>query len=347
MAESDLLCAESNSLCFDDLDCGSMDEKNHQSSNKNPSFGGRSDFCIGLTLLSEESLSLMIQKETEYLPKLDYLKRLRSGDLDLRIRREAFDWMYKAHSHYSFGPLSICLSVNYFDRFLSVYEMPKGKAWPMQLLAVACLSLASKIEETKVPQIVDLQVGAPKFVFEAKTIQRMELLILSRLDWRMQAATPCSFIETFLSKIKDNQHPFESSISRANQLILSTIKGIDFLEFRPSEICAAVAILVSVEVQAVDIDKAISCLVHLRKERVLKCFELIKGLSVNSGSASVTSGSVPSVPQSPVGVLDAACMSYKTDGLTVGSCAISSHNNSPNTKRRKLNTPTTEDNLNS
>lgn len=28
----------------------------------------------------------------------------------------------------------------------------------MQLLAVACLSLASKIEETKVPQIVDLQV---------------------------------------------------------------------------------------------------------------------------------------------------------------------------------------------
>lgn len=57
----------------------------------------------------------------------------------------------------------------------------------------------------------------------------MELLILSTLDWRMQAATPCSFIETFLSKIKDNQHPFESSISRANQLILSTIKGLSFL----------------------------------------------------------------------------------------------------------------------
>lgn len=36
--------------------------------------------------------------------------------------------------------------------------MQKGKAWMMQLLTVACLSLAAKMEETEVPSILDLQV---------------------------------------------------------------------------------------------------------------------------------------------------------------------------------------------
>lgn len=38
--------------------------------------------------------------------------------------------------------------------------------------------------------------------------------------------------------------------------------GIDFLEFRPSEIAAAVAISVAGENQTVDIEKAISVIIH-------------------------------------------------------------------------------------
>lgn len=30
----------------------------------------------------------------------------------------------QARAHYSFGPLSVCLSMNYWDRFLSVYPLP-------------------------------------------------------------------------------------------------------------------------------------------------------------------------------------------------------------------------------
>jgi len=73
-----------------------------------------------------------------------------------------------------------------------------------------------------------VQIGESKFVFEAKTIQRMELLVLSTLKWRMQAITPFSFIEYFLSKINDNdddKSSLSSSISLSTQLISSTIKG--------------------------------------------------------------------------------------------------------------------------
>lgn len=41
--------------------------------------------------------------------------------------------------------------------------------------------------------------------------------------------------------------------------------GIDFLEFKPSEIAAAVAISVSRELQAFEIDKAITCVVIVEK----------------------------------------------------------------------------------
>uniref|UniRef100_A0A5B6YUA8 Putative cyclin-D2-1 n=1 Tax=Davidia involucrata TaxID=16924 RepID=A0A5B6YUA8_DAVIN len=340
-ATSNLLCTETKDLCFDDLDSVATDDQPHQTNNQNlVSSVNRSEPLVSLTLQSEESFGLMAEREREHLPKDDYLKRLRSGDLDLGVRREALDWIWKAHAHYSFGPLSVCLSMNYLDRFLSVYELPRGKTWTVQLLAVACLSLATKVEETEMPMTVDLQVGEPKFVFEGKTIQRMELLVLGTLKWRMQACTPCSFIDYFLRKINDDQLPSGSLISRSVQLILSTIRGIDFLEFMPSEIAAAVAMSVSGEIQAVNIDKAISCFIHVEKGRVLKCLELIQDLTLISGSS--TNVASASVPQSPVGVLDAACLSYKSDDITVGSCANSSPS-SPETKRRKIDTPSQED----
>jgi cyclin D1/2/4 len=72
------------------------------------------------------------------------------------------------------------------------------------------------------------------------------------------------------------------------------------------------------------------------QERVLKCLKMIRDLSLVSDSVKDSTASVPTIPQSPIGVLDAACLSYKSDEATVGSCTNSSHN-SPDAKRRKLN----------
>ncbi|XWS33384.1 hypothetical protein CRYUN_Cryun22dG0077500 [Craigia yunnanensis] len=351
---SNLLCSENTSSCFDgDLDFNGINEFGISSAchhhlkyqifnqqdpffinNRSTSLMGSSAFAIQ----SDDRIKEMVEREMEHLPGDDYFKRLRSGDLDLSFRREAVEWIWKACAYYRFGPLSLCLSINYLDRFLSVYELPRGKTWTVQLLAVACLSVAAKMEETKVPLSVDLQVGEPKFVFEAKTIQRMELLVLSTLKWEMQVLTSCSFIDYFLSKICNDQYPSSTSMSRSLQLILSTIRGIDFLEFRPSEIAAAVAISVSGEMQTLAIDKAISSFIFVEKGRVLKCVELMKDLSLINGSATananVATASSSSLPQSPIGVLDAACLSYKSDEITVGSFSNSSHS-SPGIERRK------------
>ncbi|CAA2965381.1 cyclin-D4-2-like [Olea europaea var. sylvestris] len=334
---SDLLCnEETKSLCFDDDDLADpfSDVSCQTDDNKGMSFvngGPDSEPLIHLPILSEESVGLMVEREMEHMPRDDYLNRLRTGDLDMSVRREAVDWMCKAHAHYRFGALCLCLAINYFDRFQSVYDLPRGKTWGFQLLAVACLSLAAKMEEIEVPSTVDLQVGGPKFLFQGKTIRRMELLVLSILKWKMQAYTPFNFIDYFLRKVaKNDEFPSGPLIIRSVELILSTIRGIDLLEFRPSELAAAIAMYVSgEEIQAMD------SFIGVEKGRVLKCLELIQDLkSINRNSSSTITanmgiGTFPSssssVPQSPNGVLEAAAsLSYKID------------ERNPNSKRRRL-----------
>ncbi|KAK4430533.1 Cyclin-D2-1 [Sesamum alatum] len=352
---ADLLCdEETKGLCFDDGDLllQPFNDQTHQTNGeKGMSLdNGRSDSepLILLPCLSDECIGWMVERERVHLPAPDYLNRLRSGVLDMSLRREALDWMLKACAHHNFGELCLYLAMNYLDRFLSVYSLPGGKSWAVQLVAVACLSLAAKIDEVDVPSTVDLQAGEPKFLFEGKTIQRMEMLVLNYLKWNMKSYTPFDFIEYFIRKTNHVRLPPGPLIARSIQIILSTIKGIDFLEFRPSEIAAAVAVYVSGEIRAMDIDKALSGFMEVEKGRVVKCLELIQDLiSMSGGTTSSTTTTTAttatantanahvssSVPVSPIGVLEAACLSYKSDETTT-----SSHN-----KRRKLEPKTAFD----
>ncbi|KAL9300301.1 Cyclin-D2-1 [Arabidopsis thaliana] len=322
---------------------------NHQLFAKDDNFGGNGSIPMmgsSSSSLSEDRIKEMLVREIEFCPGTDYVKRLLSGDLDLSVRNQALDWILKVCAHYHFGHLCICLSMNYLDRFLTSYELPKDKDWAAQLLAVSCLSLASKMEETDVPHIVDLQVEDPKFVFEAKTIKRMELLVVTTLNWRLQALTPFSFIDYFVDKISG--HVSENLIYRSSRFILNTTKAIEFLDFRPSEIAAAAAVSVSIsgETECIDEEKALSSLIYVKQERVKRCLNLMRSLT---GEENVRGTSlsqeqprvaVRAVPASPVGVLEATCLSYRSEERTVESCTNSSqsspdNNNNSNKRRRK------------
>lgn len=37
----------------------------------------------------------MVEKESDFIPGSDYLKRLRSADFEFRVRNEAMDWIWK------------------------------------------------------------------------------------------------------------------------------------------------------------------------------------------------------------------------------------------------------------
>lgn len=72
------------------------------------------------------------------------------------------------------------------------------------------------------------------------------------------------------------------------------------------------------------------------QERVLKCYGVMQEeILISSSTLKYGMPSVPSMPQSPIGVLDAACLSYKSNEM-ISESQPSSHHSSPAAKRRKL-----------
>ncbi|KAJ9537955.1 hypothetical protein OSB04_030688 [Centaurea solstitialis] len=238
-------------------------------------------------------------------------------------RQDSINWILNAHSHYRFQPITAILSVNYFDRFLSsaaAFLPGKNNGWAFQLLSVACLSLAAKMEEPEVPLLLDLQVSEPRFLFEPKTVMRMELWVMAKLNWRLRSITPFDFLHYFFFKLPISSHTNELHFhSKCSDLIIKTIRVIDFLKFRPSVIAAAAVI--SAAGKGVDVPE--SYYEKVNKEMVRSCHQLMEEYLVDTCPSSANhkarkqqqwrTSESEQPPASPDAVLDAATVCVSCD----------------------------------
>ncbi|QHN94472.1 cyclin-D5-1 isoform X2 [Arachis ipaensis] len=153
------------------------------------------------------------------------------------------------------------------------------KEWAIRLLSIACLSLASKMEECSVPELSVFQ--SKDYCFESKVIRRMEILVLTTLDWNMSIITPYDFLPYFITKFC-NQPPPTTTFSKTMQLIFTTIKEVSIMDHKPSVVAAA-ATLVSLDqqltIEAVEL-KISSIPQHrfLDPKDVFSCYNLIQRL---------------------------------------------------------------------
>ncbi|KAK1405639.1 hypothetical protein POM88_005244 [Heracleum sosnowskyi] len=90
----------------------------------------------------------------------------------VNARLDSIKWIFNAMTLLGFQLRTAYLSVAYFDKFLSRRMIDNEKYWAVRLLSVACLSLAAKMEEYKVPLLKDFPME--DYYFEGKVIQRME-----------------------------------------------------------------------------------------------------------------------------------------------------------------------------
>ncbi|CAM0950649.1 unnamed protein product [Alopecurus aequalis] len=131
-------------------------------------------------------------------------------------RTAAVGWATRATARLGFSALTAALATAYLDRcFLGGGALQLGEPWMARLAAVACVALAAKVEETRVPELLDLQLLAAEtageaFVFEAKTVRRMEFLVLNALAWRMHPVTPFSFLQPVLAAEPARLHQCDS-----------------------------------------------------------------------------------------------------------------------------------------
>ncbi|KAL7190878.1 hypothetical protein ACSBR2_023033 [Camellia fascicularis] len=257
----------------------------------------------------EGSIVHMFDSELDQLPEHELLRQLLKKDEIVEARLDAIDWMSKVHGYYNFRDETAYLSVNYLDRFLCSHVLPEGKRWLWQLLSVACLSLAAKMEETRAPLLLDLQVLEPKFMFEPKTVQRMELFVMAKLRWRLRVVTPFDFVDYFIAKLQclnPNVDHFCCLFYRVQGLILSSCQVVDFLDYTPSTIAAA-AVLCTID-EKVNDHKTIIFHEKVSKELVKRCCQLFEGhLKINMFRPARNELKIlKSIPPSPVGVIEAA-----------------------------------------
>ncbi|PWA62355.1 cyclin-like protein [Artemisia annua] len=173
----------------------------------------------------EELVSLFTKEQEQQLPCNFVFDK--TNPCVFLARKVAVEWILKVKQHYGFTPLAAILAINYFDRFVSSVEFKKDEPWMVQLVAVTCLSLAAKVEETQVPLLLDLQVEDSGFFFEAKNIQKMELLVMSALKWRMNPVTPISFLDHIVRRLGLTNHNnvHWDFFKKCEALILSLVKG--------------------------------------------------------------------------------------------------------------------------
>ncbi len=71
-----------------------------------------------------------------------------------------------------------------------------------------------------------MQVENAEHIFEAHTIQRMELLVLSTLEWQMSSVTPFSYIDYYFHKLGISNTLLRALLSRVSEIILATVRGV-------------------------------------------------------------------------------------------------------------------------
>ncbi|KAL0328208.1 UNVERIFIED_CONTAM: putative cyclin-D6-1 [Sesamum calycinum] len=168
--------------------------------------------------------------EDEHMPSKTYLQALNSADSNLSIRREIVSSIFRLTR--GIDPFSSYLATNYMDRFLSTHSIPDGKPWILKVVAISCISLALKMRKTDF-SVSDL-LDAGGFIVDFLTIERMEMLILGALKWRMRSVNPFSFANYFVRFFKSKDDSLIQALkNRAFAIILKAQNDVKLLEFKP------------------------------------------------------------------------------------------------------------------
>ncbi|XP_027368155.1 cyclin-D3-3-like [Abrus precatorius] len=226
-------------------------------------------------------------------------------------RKEAIEWILKVNAHYSFSALTTVLSVNYFDRFLFSFSFQNEKPWLTHLAAVACLSLAAKVEETHVPLCIDLQVEESRYLFEAKTVKRMEILVLSTLGWKMNPVTPLSFLDYITRRLGLKGYLCCEFLKRCEAVLLSVFSDSRFMSYLPSVLATATMMHVVNIVEprlGVEYQNQLLGILGIHKDKVEECYklvlEIVSGYDDKGKTFKFGKRKLGSVPWSPNGVMD-------------------------------------------
>jgi hypothetical protein len=122
------------------------------------------------------------------MPNPNYMESQK--ELAWKMRGILTDWLIQVHQRFRLLPETLFLAVNIIDRFLSARVVSLAK---LQLVGVACMFIAAKVEEIIAPSAGNFLYCADSSYTETEILQA-EKYILKTLDWNMSYPNPMHFL---------------------------------------------------------------------------------------------------------------------------------------------------------
>ncbi|XP_010548463.1 PREDICTED: cyclin-D5-1-like [Tarenaya hassleriana] len=272
--------------------------------------------------VDEEYVSELVRRETRRLGSQpdqtapSSSGRTVAGSTWLRLARlDAVDWIVHTGAKLGLEHPTTYLGIYYLDTFLWRRSIDEGKSWAIRLLSVACLSLAAKMEEHSVPSLSELP--SEDYVFGSKVIQRMELLVLSTLDWRMNSVTPFDFLHYFVLKFVKDEPFANGSPSRISESLLEITKEITLNGHRPSVMAAAAVLAASdTELTREELGTKLSSIpwwISSENENVYSCYQIMQEIEERrqrTPDSAIFRGKQP-MNSASTDIVDESCLASK------------------------------------
>ncbi|KAF5475578.1 hypothetical protein F2P56_007372 [Juglans regia] len=276
----------------------------------------------------------LFASESDHMQSQEFLSSFKTSDFHVSFRREAISYILQRSRN--MDPFIPYLAINYTNRFISKQDIPE-KPWMLRLLALSCLSLAAKMKS--IPFLPSDFKGEKDCCFETQAINKMELLILDALDWRMRSLTPFPFLYFFLSIFQLKDPPLRQALKlRAIEIIFQSHNEIELLKHKPSIIAASALLSASYELfplQFPSFKASILTCKYVNKENLMKCFNGMQEMVVEVERCESTLDTVAST-RTPVSVLDRGCTHWECENINnMSNNTVGTENR--DTKRRKLN----------
>eukprot|EP00670_Eutreptiella_braarudii_P029785 CAMPEP_0174383858 /NCGR_PEP_ID=MMETSP0811_2-20130205/125524_1 /TAXON_ID=73025 ORGANISM="Eutreptiella gymnastica-like, Strain CCMP1594" /NCGR_SAMPLE_ID=MMETSP0811_2 /ASSEMBLY_ACC=CAM_ASM_000667 /LENGTH=175 /DNA_ID=CAMNT_0015537619 /DNA_START=26 /DNA_END=550 /DNA_ORIENTATION=- len=157
------------------------------------------------------------------------------ADITWQMRAILIDWLNEVTEEFNLKIDTLCLAVNYVDRYLSCVHVQRNR---LQLVGVTCMLIASKIEEI-VPPSVDDFVYITDNTYTRDELTKMEIVILNQLEFCLTAATVRDFVGIYLRVAQADK----AVCMLVDYLVELTLQDYVFLRYPPSLIAATAIVL--------------------------------------------------------------------------------------------------------
>ena len=145
-------------------------------------------------------------------------------------RSSMVNWLLFLCGKLNFSDQTLFRGVSIFDQYISKMTMDEASELDQQylnLITIACLSLATKLEEINCNYISFLNekvLNSPNSkIFTNKDLTNMEFKILKTLNYNTMYSTPIDFIDIYLEIFSN---VLGSNYTMINPLIISDIKNL-------------------------------------------------------------------------------------------------------------------------